>query len=268
MEELTSKQNFGNEIIRREIPILEFDNAIPAVLEPSKVINKRDIPEHVVICFFGEVIEKLKNEGKAKLILNLHSEIGNHPLYEIEYLGRRIIIFHPGVGAPLAIALLEEVIAMGSNKFIACGGAGVLNKEIAVGHIIVPNSAIRDEGTSYHYMEPSREANASKEGVQAIEKVLTRHKCKYVVGKTWTTDAIYRETPEKVKIRKQEGCLTVEMEASAFFAVSEFRKVTFAQLLYGGDDVSCEEWESRRDISRKEIREKLFWYTVEACLEL
>lgn len=65
MEDLTSKQNSANEIIRREIPILEFDSTIPAVLEPSKIISKTNIPEHVVVCFFSEVIEKLKNEGKA-----------------------------------------------------------------------------------------------------------------------------------------------------------------------------------------------------------
>lgn len=268
MTELTSISNNISEINIRNLSILEFENTVPAVLEPSKLISKIDIPEHAVLCFFGEVIEKLKNEGKAILIKNLHTEMGNHSLYEINYLGRKVIVFHPGVGAPLAITLLEEVIALGCNKFIACGGAGVLNKEIAVGHIIIPNSAVRDEGTSFHYIEPSREVIANTRGVQAIANILTKHKCKYVIGKTWTTDAFFRETPEKVKLRRQEGCLTVEMEASAFFAVSQFRKVTFAQLLYGGDDVSCEEWNSRKDISRKEIRENIFWYAVEACLEL
>lgn len=92
---------------------------------------------------------------------------------------------------------------------------------------------------------------------------MIKHKCKYIIGKTWTIDAIYRETPKKVKKRRQERRLTVEMEASAFFAVSQFRKVTFAQLLYGGDDVSCEEWNSRGGISRAEIRENLFWYAAE-----
>ena len=268
MTKLTIKHNLTSEAIKRNLSILEFDGTLPAVIEPSKIINKIDIPKYAVMCFFNEIIEKLKNEGKANLTRNLQTEMGNHPLYEIDYMGRKIIVFHPGVGAPLAIALFEEVIALGCNKFIACGGAGVLNREIAVGHIVIPNSAIRDEGTSYHYIEPSREISANKKGVKAIEKVLTKHKCKYVVGKTWTTDAIYRETPEKVKLRRQEGCLTVEMETSAFFAVSQFRKVTFAQLLSGGDDVSCEEWDSRGDISRTEIRENIFWYAVEACLEL
>lgn len=251
-----------------DIPILEFDDTTPAVLEPGKITSKIDIPDHAVVCFFREVIEKIKNEGKAKLIKNIETEAGDFPLYEVEYLGEKITVFHPGMGAPLAVAILEKAIALGCSKFIACGGAGVLNKEIAVGHIVIPDSAVRDEGTSYHYTAPGREVYASKEGVLAIEETLSKHKCRYIVGKTWTTDAIYRETPEKVKKRKQEGCLTVEMEASAFFAVSNFRKVVFAQLLYGGDDVSCEEWDERGTISRAKIRENLFWYAAEACLKL
>ncbi|OPJ65273.1 nucleoside phosphorylase [Clostridium oryzae] len=268
MDQFNSKGSYLSKIERKEVPILEFDNTVPAVIEPSKETARIEIPEHAVVCFFSEVIDKLKNDGKVKLIINLKTEMGAHPLYEVEYLDKKMVVFHPGVGAPLAAALLEEVIALGCNKFIACGSAGVLNKEMAVGHIIVPDSAIRDEGTSYHYIKPGREVEASTEGVQAIKRVLEKHKCNYIIGKTWTTDAIYRETPEKVKLRKEEGCLSVEMEASAFFAVSEFRKVIFAQLLYGGDDVSCEEWNSRRDVSRKEIREKLFWYAAEACLGL
>ena len=75
----------------------------------------------------------------------------------------RVALFHPGVGAPLAAGLLEEVIASGCKKFIACGGAGVLDREIAVGHLIVPTAAIRDEGTSYHYLPPGREVSPSPE---------------------------------------------------------------------------------------------------------
>ena len=168
----------------------------------------------------------------------------------------------------MAAALLEEAIAKGGRTFVACGGAGVLNREVAVGHLVVPSSAVRDEGTSYHYAPPAREAYVSARVVRTIERVLTRHKVPYVVGKTWTTDAFYRETPGKVALRKQEGCLTVEMEAAAFFAVADFRDVTFGQILYGGDDVSGETWDSRRWNERTSVREKLFWLAAEACLEL
>ena len=121
----------------------------------------------------------------------------------------------------------------------------MLDREIAVGHVVVPTSAVRDEGTSYHYLPPSREVAASAEGTAAIERALRARNVPYVLGKTWTTDAIFRETAGKVQMRRAEGCLTVEMEAAAFFAVAQFRGVTFAQLLYGGDDVSGEVWDDR-----------------------
>jgi purine-nucleoside phosphorylase len=90
----------------------------------------------------------------------------------------------------------------------------------------------------------------------------------YLTGKTWTTDAIYRETPDKIALRRDEGCLSVEMEAAAFFAVAQFRGVTFAQILYGGDDLSAESWDSRHWQHQASVREKLFWLAAEACLML
>lgn len=226
------------------------------------------MPEQVIICFFNDVIERLKNEGKLTLITNLKSEIGLHPIYKMQCDNKSVAVFHPGIGAPLGAGMMEEVIALGGEKFIACGGAGVLDKAIAVGHIIIPVSAIRDEGTSYHYLPPSREVQVNPKAVEAMEKVLLKHKCKYLLAKTWTTDAIYRETTNKVKQRKAEGCMTVEMECSAFCAVAEFRNVVFGQILYGGDDVSCEEWDSRCWNDRTDVREAIFKFAVEACLNL
>lgn len=254
--------------MHKDYPILEFDPALEAILEPKRLIHPIDIPEHAVVCFFQDVITKLSQQHKARVIKHLRSEIGTHPIFELDLDTKRLAVFHPGVGAPLAAGLLEEVIALGCKKFVACGGAGVLDGNLAIGHIIVPTSAIRDEGTSYHYLPPGREVSANPEGVTAIENVLKAHQCEYILSKTWTTDAIYRETEAKVKLRKAEGCITVEMEAAAFFAVAQFRNVQFAQLLYGGDDVSGSEWDSRLWDSHTSVREKLFWLSAEACLSL
>ncbi|MCX6032393.1 MAG: nucleoside phosphorylase [Chloroflexi bacterium] len=249
-------------------PILEFDPTPEAVIEPSRIIKPIDAPEHCVVCFFQEVINKLVADGRARQIAVERSEMGEHPLYELDVDGRRLALFHPGVGAPLAAGLLEEVIARGCRKFVACGGAGVLNREIAVGHVVVPSSAVRDEGASYHYLPPSREVSPSPEAMTAIEQVLKAHDVPYVVGKTWTTDAFFRETSAKVQMRREEGCLTVEMEAAAFFAVAQFRGVPFGQILYGGDDVSGDDWDHRGWTSRMTVRERLFWLAAEACLTL
>jgi uridine phosphorylase len=252
----------------KDPPILEFDSASLAVIEPSLHIEPVDAPEHCVPCFFQDVITKLCEDGRLTEIACMGSEMGRHPLYEAEFNGRRLAIYQPGLTAPFAAAMLEEVIVCGCRKFIACGGAGTLDREITVGDIVVPTSAIRDEGTSYHYLPAAREVAASPEAVAAIERVLKAHGRDYQLAKTWTTDAIYRETIDKVQLRKAEGCLTVEMEAAAFFAVSQFRNVPFAQILYGGDDVSGPDWDRRAWQKRESVREDLLWLAAEACLLL
>jgi uridine phosphorylase len=253
---------------RREFPILEFDPTPRAVIEPSEQIGPSNVPEHCVLCFFGEVVDGLVESGGAREVACMKSEMGRHPIYAVEVEKREVAVFQPGICAAFAAAMLEEAIAHGCRKFIACGAAGVLDGSIDVGHIIIPEMAVRDEGTSYHYIEPSREVAAHPDAVAAIRRVLERRGRPYTTGKTWTTDAFYRETPEKVALRRSEGCITVEMEAAAFFAVAQFRGVPFAQMLYGGDDVSGAEWDHRAWYKRKTTRDALFRLAAEACLEL
>jgi uridine phosphorylase len=249
-------------------PILEFDPTIEAVIEPTAVIEPGDVPAHVVLCYFQDVIERVVREHDGREVARLRSEIGDNPVYEIDHGGRRLAIAHPGVGAPLAAGFLEELIALGCRAFVAAGGAGVLVPKLALGHVIVPTAAIRDEGTSYHYLPPGREVAADRDAVAAIIATLVRHKVPYVTGKTWTTDALYRETRTKVARRVAEGCLAVEMEAAACFAVAAFRGVPFGQLLYAGDDLSGERWDARGWVGHASGREMLFRLAAESVLRL
>jgi len=254
---------------KAQFPILEYDPTLEAIIEPGRVVQPVDAPEHCVITFFQEVLGKLHEEGKSKIIAHHNWADTERPLYELSFNGQRLAAIHPGVGASLTCGILEEIIPRGCRKFIVCGGCGVLDHEIAVGHLIVPTHAIRDEGTSYHYLPPGREAQAHPAAVAAIEKTLQSHEIPYLLAKTWTTDAPYRETLGKVNLRRSEGCLAVEMEAAAFFAVAAFRGVTLGQILYGGDDVSgMGDWDPRAWHSRFSIRERLFWLAAEACLKL
>jgi uridine phosphorylase len=195
-------------------------------------------------------------------------EDGAHPVYEISRKGKRLAFFHPGVGAPLAVTLLEVAIAYGCTKFIACGGCGVLQRDMPVGHLVILSGAVRDEGVSYHYLPPAREVMADQQVVQKLESEIQKQGVPYQIGKTWTTDALYRETDAKIMRRRKEGCLVVEMEAAGMMAVAQFRKVLFGQVVYGGDDLSGEEWDNRGWQSRHEVRENLFWLTADACLSL
>lgn len=193
------------------------------------------------------------------------SEMGKHPLYLLEHKEQRLMVFHPGVGAPLAAAILDEVIALGVNRFIACGGCGALHQHIDAEHPIILTGAVRDEGTSYHYLPPSREISAHPTAIAALETAFQQNQTPYILGKAWTTDAIYRETPARRTQRIAEGCQVVDMEAAAFFAVAQFRGVMLGQTVYGGDLVVPEGWDHRSWQTRADIRQKLFWLAVEAC---
>lgn len=249
-------------------PILEHDYASEAKLEPARLIQPRDVPQHCVISFFREVNEKVVFEKQARVAVANRWEDGEHPLYEMEHRGRRLAFFHPGVGAPIAAGLLEEAIAFGCKKFVVVGGAGVLVKELAVGKLILVESAVRDEGLSYHYLAPDREVQAQPQALAVIRAALEARRVPFVSGKTWTTDAPYRETQSMIDARRAEGCLTVEMEAASLLAVARFRRVLLGQILYAGDDLSGEDWDNRGWQSRKEVRESLFWLAADACLEM
>lgn len=101
-----------------------------------------------------------------------------------------------------------------------------------------------------------------------IETLLQRENIPYIKGKTWTTDAIFRETQDKIDLRVSEGCLTVEMECSALLAVAQFRNVELGQLIYGGDDLSDVMWDGRQCVDRMQIREELVNLSLRICTKL
>jgi uridine phosphorylase len=144
----------------------------------------------------------------------------------------------------------------------------VLRPEIAAGHPVVLTAAVRDEGTSYHYLPPGRETIPHPQAVAALEDACRGAGVEYRLGKTWTTDAPYRETPARRALRMAEGCDVVEMEAAAFFAVAHFRQIILGQIVYGGDLVIPEGWDSRAWVERHNDRHRMFQLAVDACLRL
>lgn len=245
-------------------PILEFDPNPRAMINADEHHAHLNIPSCMVFCFFYEIIEKLVADGLAREVHALRSELGRHPVYVVTMPnGKEVGLMHPGVGAPLAAALLEEISAHGARNFIAVGGAGSLRKELTLGHLVIPTKALRDEGVSYHYVAPARWIEAQHDVNAIITTVLDSHQIPYVCGATWTTDAFYRETPDKVERRRNEGCLTVEMETSAFLAVCQMRNLRFGQILYSADDLSGTTWDGRGWHSRASLREQLTFIAAE-----
>ena len=255
-------------MLQKEFPILEFDEDKNAFIRPSNLIQPIDITEKCILCFFPEAIEKILTEYPHKTVSQFLSAGINYPLYELDYKGEKLALIQAGVGAPLAAGQIEEISAMGCKKFIACGLCGVLQKDIAVGHLIIPTAAVRDEGTSYHYVKPAREITANERIVQIIENTLLEKRIPYIKAKTWTTDAFYRETTQKIAQRKEEGCVTVEMETSAYIAVSQYNNVEFGQILCAGDSLSGEEWDKRNYHNRTDLMEFVLRLTLDVCLKM
>jgi len=156
-----------------------------------------------------------------------------------------------GIGAPISCALLEELIALGVKKFVSIGEAGALQKKIKIGSIVVCDKAIRDEGTSHHYIKPSKYAYASKNLTGKIKEILNKNNRKYIVGTSWTIDAPYRETVAEAKKYQKEGVATVEMEASALFSVAQFRKADIGAIFTVSDSLAELKWKPKFHLSDK-----------------
>lgn len=195
-------------------------------------------PKSVIMCYDTRLINFIKRTHKTK---RSKAFAGN--LYTLPKTRNRIgITGNFGIGASMTSIVLETLIAMGVKRFISIGTAGTLQKHIKVGDLIVCERAIRDEGTSHHYLKHSKYAYASKKMVQKIKESLDKNKQKYVVGTSWTIDAPFRETISEAKQYQREGVATVEMEASALFAVAKYRGVDMGAIFAISDSLAELEW--------------------------
>lgn len=249
-----------------EHPLFEFDPSREAVINPSIHRPVLGFPRRAVLCWFGDEVRR--RTAHVDPVHHIPFEHGDHEICVIEHDGVDVAIVSPGVGAPAAVSSLEVVIALGATEIIGCGGAGIVRPGFDVGHVIVPTSAIRDEGTSYHYAPPQETVRPHPRAVAAIDEVLAEAGVPHDRGITWTTDAFFRETPAKVARRREQGAITVEMEAAAMFAAAAFRGVTYGQLLYAGDDVSAEEWDHRNWSDQQTARGRLLDLALASVLRL
>ena len=139
--------------------------------------------------------------------------------------------------------VLETLIAWGARRVIFLGWCGAISKQVKIGDIILPTSAVVDEGTSRNYTDtnsgPSQPASSM---ASLIGQVLEDNRIDFHSGKIWTTDAVYRETREKVENYQKQGVLAVEMEISALYSVAQFRQVELGGILVVSDELSSFKW--------------------------
>ena len=235
-----------------EFPVLEFDDAQAAKLEPANFTHEKFHTNKMVITFFPEVVDRLVKSGE---IAEDRLIPGENPVSVYRFTMQPDVLLTLGqVGCPACAGNLDLFHAMGITKVMFCGGGGVLYGDIEVGRIMVVEGAIRDEGFSYQYIAPSRVIYTDLQVADTVKKYLDQKEISYFSGLTWTTDAIFRETPDRIARRKAEGAKIVEMEQAGCIAVAQFRGFAYGALIYGGDDLSGDEWSHRGWNSRKGIR--------------
>lgn len=253
--------------MKRDFPIIEFDSTSANIIEANANVDASvQLPERCVISFLGDAVQALVEEEKCECIGQLKMETFELPLY-VYGMGteERVTVLHGLGSGPYAAGQIEKLISLGCKRFMVCGGCGVLEKDSTVGEIFIPIVAVRDEGTSYHYVEASREIEMNANVKDTICSYLTEQEIPHKCVKTWTTDAMYRETKNMVELRRREGCQVVEMECASYFAIAQYKNVTLGQLLYAGDDLSGVQWNSRNWKNKRDIRKFLLELTIKVC---
>ena len=256
-------------INKNDIAILNFDDDRKAKLTNQQLEGYENLGiKYGVICFETGPIEDIVLAFPSRIIgVVKKAGLPRLNIYAVKFNGTEIIL-HPGVvGAPLAACFMENLVSFGCKNIIAMGCAGVLNQKIARGHLIIPNSAIRQEGTSYHYVAPGKYIEYSPKIINKMTDFLTKKRIPFVCGRTWTTDALFRETKDLIAMRKKEGCVCVEMENSALGAVAQFYGLKFGQILYGADCLEGSCWALRKWES-DEIKQKSTFEILKLAMEL
>lgn len=216
-----------------------FDIDSSAIISPQ--VKDNPIKCDVVIITFSDKIEEfVVDKFGAKKVNEFTCVNGTFPIYTIEHKGKVFGFYRTLLGAPTSVGMLEEVAMMfDCKKFLVFGSAGTLDKD-CYGKVIVPTYAYRDEGTSYHYAKAEDFIEIKNSDV--VSNFMEKYNIPYVKGKTWTTDAFYRETRNNLERRKQQGCISVDMECSAMQALCNFRGFDLYYFFLSGDLLDAPEW--------------------------
>lgn len=221
-------------LFKNEFPILEFDDSGSSVIMPNHENLDLILPEKCVYGFLGDEIDEYALKNKAIKVSEFVSATKLYPVYVTKYKGYEICFSQAPVGSAAAAQFLDWLIAYGVREIISTGTCGCL-VDIEESVFVIPTRALRDEGTSYHYMKPSRFVDVDKKAVGAIKDLFLERGINYIETTTWTTDGFYRETEAMVKYRVEEGCRVVEMECAALCALAKLRDVIWGEILFTAD---------------------------------
>jgi uridine phosphorylase len=243
--------NFRNK--HREVALFSAENYVRWAKNIAK--NRSAKPEKFILIYYPYLLNYFKRKYGSNTI-NVNRLIRIHQYKNIG------VVLLTGIGSPHAVVVLEEIIALGGKEFLNIGSCGGLN---GFG-VFLLGKAIRDEGTSHHYAKYGKYSYPNKELTDSLGESLSDSGLVFKTGTSWTIDAPYRETKAEIKHYRREGVDTVEMEASALFAVARARKVKLASAVVVSDVLGDKQWDPQFDSKHFKTKLKRLLDSAVDCL--
>ncbi len=202
------------------------------------------LPDAAVLTLLGTVSSDWAQQHGFQAVHEVEMITRVFPVWVGEHAGRSVALTEIPLGGPGAVIVLEHLLALGARTLVAVGSCGGL-VHFDEGQFVLPTKALRDDGTSHHYLPPGRWVELDPQVRAACAAAVQAAELRYLEAPTWTTDAFYRETRAKVNARREEGCQVVDMECASLAACASFRGARFGQILYTADTLAEEDHDPR-----------------------
>lgn len=221
------------------IPLLNHPLSAKSEFTPGSLIEavraKRElssiaVPEVCILEFDGDLTDDLV---ESKAVYPWTNWACFHtPMFALDVNARACGIVPRTIGGPFAVLVAEQLLASGAKLIVGLTSAGRVSPEVPIPSLVVATSAIRDEGTSYHYLPPTESVEAPAKLIPALLHELSQIGLPVRQGTVWTTDAPYRETAQELEMYAQRDVLAVEMQAASLFALAAARNALIGSVAH------------------------------------
>lgn len=229
------------------IPQLPQKYEEPGLLTPAKMsayrrqkgrYPRQSPPYTIIFCYQKRLFSYAAKTYRGKAVSGFMGDV-----QLLRKTDKRIgVVGHFGMGASITAVLLEDLAEWGVCQFVIVGLAGGIQPDQNSGDWVLVHRAVRDEGTSHHYLPAAAVAAPATTLMHRLEQGMAARERPFTTGPTWTTDAPYRETPAEIRHYQKAGVLTVEMEAATLFIVGQFCGVETAVALVVSDRLTPDAW--------------------------
>ncbi len=240
-------------------PILPDKYRLPAMLTAEQMIEFRRrhgglrgiaAPDSVILCLYTGLMRRFAWRYRARRVRGFLGD-----LYLVRQGGQRVgVMGNFGIGAPALTNQAEELMAWGTKRLVVLSLAGGLQPDLRPGSVVVCDRALRDEGTSYHYLAPARDVAASAKLAATLCTALGGLGISASLGATWSTDAPYRESQQEAEQYRQEGVMAVDMESAGLYAAAQFRHAEATSVFIIGDSLAGPRWSAPPDMRALHLR--------------